>query len=201
MILWTIQTVEWYNQFLQKGIIFGTGKYITQDWEFCLLGYEWLMNKMDKKIGKRPFKECFPVWAWYQYKDINKPKPDLRSSGFLPKGTKGVRVEINKKENEVLLSDFVLWHFPFAYHHFIGENEQEAIEFEELLKSKGLDQTAITELPKKIQAKIIKSWDKVLDLDFHDPYYTEPRERKMIQATFWTVSLDEVVRVDKFIAR
>lgn len=200
MQLWTIQNVEWYNELLKNGIIYGTRKHITTDWEFSLFGYNWLMNKMDEKIGKRPFSECFPVWAWFQYNNSQRRKPDLRSTGFLPKGTKGVRVEINKNDNEVLLSDFMLWSFPLSYHNFIGQNEQESIDFDEMLERKGLNKTNIGKLPKDVQTKIIKSWDRVLDLDFDDPYHTSPKDSKAIQATFWTLSLNEVVKVDEFIA-
>lgn len=201
MQLWTVQSIEWYNELLKNGIIQGERKHITTDWEFSLLGYHWLMNKMDEKIGKRPFPECFPVWAWYQYTDSNKRKPDLRSTGFLPKGTKGVRIEINKNENDVLLSDFMLWSIPFGYQSFIGQNEEESEAFEKMLERKGFDKKNIGKLPKGIQTEIIKSWDKVLDLDFDDPYHTSPKDNKAIQATFWTLSLNEVIKVDDFVAR
>ncbi len=194
--LWTIQSIEWYNELLQNGFIHGAREYIKPNWEFSLFGYHWLMNKMDEKIGKRPFLECYPVWAWYQYSDIKRKKPDLRTGGFLPKGEKGVRLKIIKNEKEVLLSDFLLWHFPFSYHSFIGHTEQESVAFEEMLIRKGLDTTNIENLPKHIITKIIKSWDNVLNLDFDDP-----KDSKSIQATFWTLSLNEVVQVDEFIAR
>lgn len=201
MQLWTVQSIEWYNELLKNGIIHGERKHITTDWKFSLFGYHWLMNKMDKKIGKRPFPECFPVWAWYQYTDSNKRKPDLRSTGFLPKGTTGVRIEINKNENDVLLSDFMLWSIPFGYQSFIGQNEEESETFEKMLERKGFDKKNIGKLPKDIQTEIIKSWDKILDLDFDDPYHTSPKDNKVIQATFWTLSLNEVIKVDEFVAR
>lgn len=201
MLLWTVQSIEWHHELLKNGTICGTRKHITQDWEFSLFGYRWLMKKMDEKVGKRPFPTCFPVWAWYQYNDTNRRKPDLRSTGFLPKGKKGVRLEINKDEKDVLLSDFMLWGFPFSHHGFIGENEQESVAFDEILARRGLDKMNIGKLPKDIHTEIVKSWDRVLDLDFNDPYHAHPREKKAIQATFWTLSLDEVVNVDEFIAR
>lgn len=95
----------------------------------------------------------------------------------------------------------MLWSFPFSYHSFIGQNEQESVAFDEMLARKGLDKTNIGKLPKDIQTEIVKSWDRVLDLDFDDPYHAQPRETKAIQATFWTLLLDEVVKVDEFIAR
>ena len=201
MQLWTIQNIEWYNELRKNGIIYGARRHIATDWEFSLFGYHWLMNKMGKKIGKRPFAECFPIWAWFQYNDSQRRKPDLRSTGFLPKGAKGVRVEINKDDKEVLLSDFMLWSFPFSCHSFIGQNEHESVAFDEMLKCKGLDKVNIGKLPKDIRREIIKSWDRVLDMDFDDPYHTSSKGNKAIQATFWTLSLNEIAKVDEFVAR
>jgi hypothetical protein len=202
MTLWTIQDIEWYEKLLKEGSISGGRKYIEKDWEFGLFGYHWLMKKMDEKIGKRPFPECYPVWAWYQHESATKRKPDLRGSGFLQKGAKGVRLEIYKKEEDVLLSDFALWAFPHAFHCFIGQNEEESRAFDEMLEHEGVNHERIGKLSKKIQKEIIKSWDRVLDLDFDDPYHASyPRKEKAIQATFWTLSVNEIVKADYFIAR
>ena len=57
------------------------------------------------------------------------------------------------------------------------------------------------DLPINFQQKIIKSWDKVLDLDFEAPYWTYPKSNKSIQATFWTLKVEEIVKVVYFIAR
>ena len=198
MILWTIHNMDWYDALLRHEIIYGNKKYIDNEWDFSLFGYHWIVKKMEQRIGKRPFPECYPIWAWHQYADSKKRKPDLRNTGFLPKGTKGVRVEINKKDEDVLLSDFMLWSFPFGFQSFIGQNEEESIAFETMLEEKSLDQKKIEELPEKIQKQIIKSWDSVLDINFYDSYHTQP---KAIQATFWSLSIDEIVKVDKFIAR
>jgi len=201
MILWTIQREAWYTELLQKGIIYGTRKHIRQDGEYGLFGYHWLMEKMKERIGPPPSPACYPVWAWYQHMDSKRRKPDLRRAGFLPRGAKGIRVEINKDDKDVLLSDFILWHFPFSYRSFIGQNEEESMAFEKMLEDRGLDTKRLEKLPKDIQDVIIKSWDKTLDMDFSDPYHTCPKESKSIQATFWTLSVDEIVRVDKFISR
>lgn len=129
MTLWAIQSVDWYERLLKESIIYGELKHVKENLEFGLFGYHWLMQKMDERIGKRPFLDCYPVWAWYQYKDSKHRRPDLRGRDFLPKGTKGVRLEIQKSDKDVLLSDFTLWHFPFSYHGFIGANQTESEAF------------------------------------------------------------------------
>ncbi len=32
MQLWTVQSIEWYNELLKNGIIHGARKHITTDW-------------------------------------------------------------------------------------------------------------------------------------------------------------------------
>lgn len=182
-------------------MIYGDSKYITSDWEFCLPSYEWMISKMEENIGMRPFPECFPVWGWYQYDNAHKKKPDLRYSGFLPKGTKGVRLEIQKHDDDVLLSDFMLWNIPFGYQSYIGAKEEDSKSFEKMLEEKSLDRKRFEDLPTTIQSEIIKSWDRVLDLDFDDSYYTTTKDNKSVQATFWSLSIDEVAKVHEFVAR
>ena len=201
MTLWTIQTIDWYNDFLKKGTIYVSREHIDEYYDFCLFGYNWLRNKMDSSVGKRPFQNCYPIWAWYQYKNSEKKRPDLRAVGFLRKGTRGVRIEIKKKESEVLLSDFMLWQIPYFHHDFIGRNKNERKNFSNKLEKIGMATSHIGKLPKDLRKEMIKSWDRVLDLDFNDRYFTKARKNKRIQATFWSLSIDEVVKVDEFTAR
>lgn len=198
MKLWTIQPIEWYEKLLAEKIIYGERKYVEPDF---LFGFEWLIKMMEKRIGKKPIIDCFPIWAWYQYLTANKMRPDLRESGHLEKGEAGVRVEIEKNESEVLLSDYGLWHYPLGMHCYIGNSEEDERTFETKLADKKLDDRGFKELPRDIQNTIQDSWLKIFDLNFDCPYYTTKKEKKSIQATFWSLSLDEVVKVDKFIAR
>ncbi len=198
MKLWTIQPIEWYEILLNEKIIYGERKYVEPDF---LYGYEWLIKVMEERIGKRPLKDSFPVWAWYQYLATNKMRPDLRESGYLEKGEVGVRIEIEKDEKEVLLSDYTLWHSPLGNNYYIGESENDAMKFEKMLEDKKLDKVEFEKLPTDIRKQIERSWLKVFDLDYDCPYFAHKKEDKSIQASFWSLSVDEIVKVDKFIAR
>ncbi len=197
MQLWTVQPIEWYEELLKNGIIYGNKNFVEEDF---LEPYHWLMNKMDEKTGKRPFSECYPVWAWFQYNDSKRRKPDLRSSAFLPKGTKGVRIEINKSEKDILLSDFSLWHHVLNYWQ-ISDNEKESEEFDRLLKFNNIRFIDKEKYTPEIKRKVEKSWDKILDMDYVPEYSAKPFEKKSIQATFWSLSFDEIVKVEEFTAR
>lgn len=194
MTLWTIQPLKWYEMLLETGIIYSQKRTIEKSF---IRSYRWLMEKMDAKVGKRPFDECYPVWAWYQYADSKRRKPDLRSTGFLPKGTKGVRVEINKNDKEVLLSDFILWHYVLNYWE-ISDNEEESNEFDRLLKMENISFTEKEKYTPMLKQKVEQSWDKIFDMSYSLDYSASPFDKKSIQATFWTLSIDEVVKVDHF---
>lgn len=200
MRLWTIQPLKWYEQLLEKGSISGDKTFVQPNF---LQSYYWLMEKMDERIGTRPFSDCFPVWAWYQYENAQKRKPDLRYTSLLAKGTKGVRIEIRKNEEDVLLSDFDLWHHAINK-WYLGKNKVESVAFENELKhlnAQGFDTFNFNTLPADIQYKIIKSWDVIFNLEFNDPYYTHPKDKKSIQATFWTLSVKEISKVEMFVAK
>jgi hypothetical protein len=198
MKLWTIQPIEWYERLLTEKIIYGERKYVDS---YFLCGYEWLVKVMEERIGKRPSNDSFPVWAWYQYLTTKKIRPDLRESGYLRKGETGVRIEIEKNENEVLLSDYDLWHSPLGNFFYIGESEKDTLKFDKMLKNKKLDKVDFEKLPIKIRKRIEESWLKVFDMNYDCPYFAREKKDKSIQATFWSLSLDEVVKVDKFVAR
>lgn len=203
MKLWTIQPVEWYEKLLSDGIIYGEEHLIDfiKDDDFKN-AYHWMIKKMEEKIGNRPFKNAYPIWAWYQYSNINKRKPDLRNGGLLTKGTKGVRIEFKKNEKDVLLSDFTLWTHPINFWN-ITDNKNDDDDFDKLLEKENIKFNELTRYnaPKYIREKIEKSWDKVLDMEYCPEYSAHPFESKSIQATFWSLSKEEIINVDFFISK
>lgn len=156
---------------------------------------------MEQRIGNSEFKNQYPIWAWYQHQDANRRKPDLRRTGHLPAGTNGVRIEFEKNKNEVLISDFVLWHFPLCYKSIIAKNEREAKKFEFKLKKLKLDDKAFEDMPKEIQNEIESSWNKIIDMELDKKYFTKSRDEKMIQACCWEIKNEEIIKIDKFTAR
>lgn len=197
--LWTIQHQDFYKTLIQEKIVYAALR-PEIDSEY-LIGYEWLRKQMDNKIGKRPFPTCYPIWAWYQWNGIQQAKPDLRYSCHLNKGTPGVRLTIQKEIREVLLSDFILWHSPYCYHYYIAVDELQDERFEQKLKDLNLTESNFEQFPHYLQREIEQSWQHIFDLDYNFPACTQPYDLKSIQATFWSLSLDEVIKVEKFIAR
>ncbi|WP_272150111.1 DUF3841 domain-containing protein [Tenacibaculum aiptasiae] len=140
------------------------------------------------------------MWAWYQYKDSTSRRPDLRTSGFLPQGTKGVRIEFEKPKNQVLLSDFLLWHYPLNY-WYIADNEKQDLNFDKLLNKAKVKFSDIEQYPDSLKDLTEKSWDKVFDMNYNCEYTTQDFKHKKIQATFWSLKSSEITKVDFFKAR
>ncbi len=196
--LWTIQEENKIDEISSNGKLICTSNNYSKEWN---KEYLWMVRQMKNRIGNPKVKEQYPIWAWYQHQDSNKPKTDLRKSGHLPSETKGIRIEFEKKENEVLLSDFVLWHFPLCYKSIIASNEQDANKFESKLKRLKLDKLNFAELPKKVQQEIEISWDRIFDMNFEKIYYAHPKNEKKIQACCWEIRAEEILKIDKFTAR
>jgi hypothetical protein len=199
MKLWTIQPISWYEKLQVDGFIYGDAT-LANIYESMKYPYEWIINQMEQTISAKPNENATPIWAWYQYLGDKKKKPDLRGSCFLPTGTKGVRIEFHKNPNEVLLSDFDLWLHPLNY-WCIHDNEKEDKDFDELLKRENVSFIDKEKYTPKLKKIVEKSWLKCLDLNYELEYTAKPKENKSIQATFWKLSIDEIVKVDFFTAR
>lgn len=122
-----------------------------------------------------------PIWAWAQYDGLCKKRPDLRCAGYLDRGSHGVLIEIEKEPTELLLSDFLLWHYVLNQCYLPERIEDDN------------DQANIVEKE--------QSWQRIFDLSFSAQGITEPVERKRLQATFWTIRPQEVISMQHFVAR
>jgi hypothetical protein len=122
-------------------------------------------------------------------------KPDLRSPGHLMKCTRGVRIEFEIDDHEVLFSDFMDWHCVLNS-CLCSDNEEELDSHYEELEREGLSRTRYKDLPPRHKERIERSWESIFDLDS-----TGLRENKAIQATFWELRLGMVRDVQEFTSR
>jgi hypothetical protein len=199
MKLWTIQPLAVWQLWQDQG----TFKVMPRDLEEDFIrAYQWLMEQMTQRVGKPPPGCQWPIWAWYQYTSQDRPKPDLRHAAHLPKGTMGVRIEIEVEDSQVLLSDFKLWHYVLNY-WYLPESEEDSESFEQELAQQDLSLYHIQLLPRSdYDAKIRKSWERIFDLDWEEEYHLcFSRHQKMIQAVFWELRIEQVKKVDLFKAR
>jgi hypothetical protein len=170
-IYWSIQTKQAWEAALERGYLVGDPKYI---WEGFIEPYHWMMEQMKKRI--KGYQGEYPVWVWIK-------KPDLRRTAHLPPKTEGVRLKIEKPDDQVLLSDFDAWHFVLN-NSFFSLNEEE----DKLFESGALPMTKE------------ESWERIFDFNLpRDPEWVGEVER--IQGTTGKISIEQVKSVQFFIAR
>ena len=125
MQVWTIQTLSAFNSLQEKGMLKGDGRRV---WREFRPAYRWLVQHM------RRVPDCrgggYPIWLWRE-------KPDLRRSGHLPRGAKGILLELDIPEERILWSNFWIWNlFLTSY----GIKDTREIE-EELFQSNPFDES------------------------------------------------------------
>ena len=147
-----------------------------------------------------------PIWVWQQWENRARRRPDLRAAGHLPKGTRGVRVEIQVQDNCVLLSDFDLWHYVLNY-WYLPRTENEGEAFERRLARAGLSPVGCNHgnppHSARFRREIEKSWERIFDLSWTDAGHriVFPLKKRSIQGTVWELLLTDVVEIKEFTAR
>ena len=71
MILWTIQTIEFYNRLIAENEIQVSETFIESDFKPA---YDWINTQMEQRIGPKPDPNAYPIWAWHQYESSRKEK-------------------------------------------------------------------------------------------------------------------------------
>lgn len=177
--LWTIQDKETFAAWWAHGRFIGAPNRVDEDFRAA---YGWLAHKMRRRLPPAPPDCAVPVWAWFQARSADRPRPDLRRGGHLPRGQAGVRLMLEVEADNMLLSDFDLWHYVLN-DWFLP------------------DAVADDAGPSHSLAQRRASWRRIFDLDFAPEGIADPRAQKSIQATLWELHRDQVTEVRHFVAR
>jgi hypothetical protein len=103
-----------------------------------------------------------------------------------------VRIEFQCPDSLVLLSDFQLWHYVLNY-WYLPVTDEEGDLFEAELRAHNLSFFDTRPLPDpEFHRRVVRSWDRIFDLDWSEDGIACPRAKKSIQGTVWQVSLDQV---------
>lgn len=180
MRLWTIQTDAAYRILQETGKLSGTRGTVIE--ESFLPAYDWLRKQMSQRIGPPPTPEAYPIWGWYQYEgrsgkpDMRRFRNDLRAAG--PAGLWRLKLEV--PDEQVLLSDFDLWHFPLnRWYLSVSEEDYDAHDT-------------------CTQEEMEKSWELIFHLDMPaNDWNSAPQ--KTIQGTFWELTQYMVVAAEHFV--
>ena len=193
MILWTIQDMAAWERLQRNGVLRADGRRV---WPHFRDAYRWMSEQMRLRLP--PNQARYPLWGWYRWDGTGRPRPDLRASAHLPRGTAGVRIEIELDDNLVLLSDFEAWHCVLnRCFNSLNEGEFEAFHAE-------MDAAGVVgpwPYPDPFGSRVESSWQRIFDLEGGDEDWCGPASRRCVQATFWELALSRIRRVDSFKAR
>lgn len=194
--LWTIQPIAIYEELVEKGEVNVFGSEFANSDPKHLYGYEWLISQMNQRIGESPHPNQYPMWAWFQWLHHNGQMPDMRRYG-LAKGEKNVRLTIEMDREDVLLSDFEMWHNVFQFqipvihdHNFFKDLSDEDLPY------LGYGEVLFPNLSERHQNLIKNTWENIFSLNHGLSWHS-----KRIQATFWTLKLSDVKKVEYFTGR
>jgi hypothetical protein len=158
-----------------------------------ITAYRWLSKQMISRVGHPPRGVKYPVWLWPK-------KPDLRIGEHGMPGDELVMMEVEITDEKVVLTDFMLWSFPYSG-FFIPHPYKDYLKFKRELKEAGLDEHGMKRLPLSFHSRVEKSWELVFDLNCSNRSLTSSGPDKIIQACVWELRLDQVVGKRKFKCR
>lgn len=184
MRIWTIQPADLYAKLKVEKVLFADGRRCDHTWRPA---YDWMIDQMRHRLP--PSKARFAWWGWYRWRSKRRAEPDLRSGGHLPKGTRGVRLELDLDPQEVLLSDFADWHFPLN-NFFLPLDEVESEQFDREEKEAAYDRRGPR--PEPLQSKVCVSWERIFDFTRECRDWRGRFRARDIQATFWELRLKDV---------
>ena len=205
--LWTVQEIPFWNRLKSGRRLRANRQIVKRGTGGCLEAipaYDWLATRMDAMIGGRPTPMALPLWAWQQWDGAAQARPDLRSVGHFPRGTRGVRIEMEIDDGAVVLSDFDLWHFVMNGHYIADSEKDDDAFYAKVPKKWHAGCWNKASMPLRHRRRIEASWEKIFDLDrtwdedWHGPC---GREKQTIQATVWSIDIGMVRRVTEFTAR
>ena len=136
-----------------------------------LAAYDWLVSQMEKRVGTAPIGVEYPIWAWYRNDDDY--------SDWNEDGRKYAKITLEIDPSRVLLSDFNEWHCVLNDCPLLDENLSEE-EFEAEWDR------CVAAGPEAVRA----TWERI----FHN-------DGGCVQATFWELRLEDVVKVEVFTSR
>jgi len=154
--------------------------------------YRWMARELARRVGPPPRGVTFPVWAW-------PVKPDLRARAWFPSGTAGARIEAEVEDDELLASDFDRFHAVLNRHYLERDRADDDAFVRALARSGAPDWPHTPALRARIEA----SWPRIFAFDraTRDPRRHGRRADALIQVVCWQLRRDQVVRIDRFVAR
>jgi hypothetical protein len=158
----------------------------SEDADEFRMAYEWMKDAMDESGIKGRTAGINPWWCWIRVGGGQVKPTNLNAD----EGS--VLLELSLHPDDVLLSDFHMWHVPLNYWFNAEDGEEDA--FENELKAAGLNIYRQKPLPEPFHSRVQASWRDVFYLDRLNGYTCE-FEEKGIQGVFWTLSPEKIIGI------
>lgn len=184
MIVWTQQKLAFWEALEREGIAYCTKEsWLYKEYSYA---YDWFVEQMHQRLSTPPIPEIkLPLWCWIQYGGYKNRKPKFKpnkdENGFYPE----VLIEADIPNELLLQSDFHMWGWHCLNGWQIGDKELEK-EIDKYNASHEIKGRCFLAYPEDLQQRIMKSWERIFDLNYRDKrYHNHPKRNKPIQATFW----------------
>ncbi len=191
MKLWTIQSEDAWRTLNDKGVLLADHNRIVE--KSFHTAYSWMAEQMTYKLSKKPSNAVYPLWAWYMWEGKRKRR-DMRGTGYAVPGERIVQLMIDVPDHLVLLSDFDSWHLVLNKNYY-PVDEQDDNQFDSEYTAAGIEWKDL--YSSQFHDKIVRSWQRIFSLEPNE--YITPADS--IQATFWELKREWVLKVEHFIAR
>jgi hypothetical protein len=169
--LWTIQSLEAWNQLKDSKILSNHKDKVDSDWLFA---YNWMRSQMKKRL-KKSRGINYPIWAWVNH------KPDLRVERHLLNGEVAVLIKLSIAEDQVLLSDFDAWHFVLNKYPLYNNKKEEEF-WDSCIKKYANNENAVyDQLPKRFKRQVLKSWEKIFNIKLMQRGCVDPYTQAVIK--------------------
>lgn len=194
MKLVTIQTKAAYDSFLKNGYLIANSKFINEakygvPYSFIIKNMQNINNNYNAK---------YPIWAWVKYGGYSSP-PKNRLLGFFPKDEDEiVRITFEKKDNQVLVSDYIKYHFLLT-NEYLPKSIKDMLDFESLMTSSGVSKEDLLAYVRRDKYTTYRKDDnfkyinKKIALSYEDIFVLGNR---ILQATVWYITKAEVKKVE-----
>ena len=187
MKVWHIVSRNGFERMQRNGLKRGHSDFICD--EFFRDAYGWMIEQMEQRLSSIRPESAYPVWVWYRYNGTAESKPDVNDPYGEPNQPL-VLLELEVPENEVLLSDFELWHAVLNDFAIDLDDKNCRAVF-----GCSWESLAGTDLERKR-----KSWEVIFDLNFNDEEWTSPPETRAIQGCIWELKWEYVKSYHHFLS-
>ncbi len=185
MRLWTLQDEAVYDAIMKDGkyrCIASKSYWLKQP--HFKEAYDWLVIKMEERIGPAPEGVQYPVWAY-----LKKPSAEECYSDDLEKV---YRIEFEIDPKDVFLTDFGFWFYPINNIFYFNIPHTDYETYEEWEDAYDAAEAEIREQGEDVYEKAKKeSWNVAI-------YNGFPQKRKWAQATFWELRKEQIKKVRIF---